>query len=197
MTKFASRATVTPRDDASNCAGAVRGRDYSGCPVIVCVDVDYRADEVVAACVGFHDWPDAASAIESVTRTAGAPPAYESGAFYRRELPYVVTALAALPASPRMVVVDGYVWLAPGRPGLGAHLHAALGGGVEIAGVAKRRFEGAVTAISILRGTSRQPLFVTTTSPDTAAIAECVRTMHGAHRIPTLLKRVDRLSRDA
>jgi deoxyribonuclease V len=165
--------------------------------MIVCVDVDYRATEVVAACVGLHDWPDAAPAFEAVTRTEGAPPAYESGAFYRRELPYLVAALGALPAPPRLIVVDGYVWLAPGRPGLGAHLHSALGGGIEIVGVAKRNFAGASTAIPILRGTSRHPLFVTATHADVAAVAESVRTMHGDHRIPTLLKRVDRLARDA
>lgn len=164
--------------------------------MIVCVDVDYRAAEVVAACVGFHDWRDAAPALEAVTRTAGPPPAYESGAFYRRELPYLMAALAALAAPPRVVVVDGYVWLAPGRPGLGAHLHAALGGVVEVVGVAKRHFEG-TAALPVLRGTSRQPLFVTTTGDDAAATAAAVRSMHGAHRIPTLLKRVDRLCRDA
>ena len=165
--------------------------------MIVCVDVDYRAAEVVAACVGCHDWPDAAPAFESVTRTQGAPPEYESGAFYRRELPYLVAALGALPASPRIIVVDGYVWLGPGRPGLGAHLHTALGGGVEVVGVAKRGFAGAVTAIPILRGASQDPLFVTATAADVAAVARSVQGMHGAHRIPTLLKRVDRLARDA
>lgn len=164
--------------------------------MIVCVDVDYRAAEVVAACVGFHDWTDAAPAVESVMRTAGAAPAYESGAFYRRELPYITAALAALSTAPRMVVVDGYVWLAPGRAGLGAHLHAALGGQVEVVGVAKRNFEGAV-AIPILRGTSQQPLYVTATGADVPGAAAAVRSMHGPHRIPTLLKRVDRLARDA
>jgi deoxyribonuclease V len=165
--------------------------------MIVCVDVDYRATEVVAACVGFHDWADPAPVFESVTRTDGAAPEYESGAFYRRELPYLVAALAALTASPRIIVVDGYVWLAPGHPGLGAHLHVALGGRIEIVGVAKRNFAGAVTAIPILRGISQQPLFVTATSADVAAVAQSVRTMHGAHRIPTLLRRVDRLAREA
>ncbi|TMQ17083.1 MAG: endonuclease V [Deltaproteobacteria bacterium] len=164
--------------------------------MIVCVDVDYRATEVVAACVGLHDWVDAAPALESVTRIPGAPPAYESGAFYRREMPYLIAALAAIPAAPRTVVVDGYVWLSPGRPGLGAHLHTALGGGIEVVGVAKRNFEGAV-AMPVLRGMSRQPLFVTTTGDDVAAVAAAVRSMHGVHRIPTLLKRVDRLARDA
>ena len=165
--------------------------------MIVCVDVDYRITEVVTACVGVTAWADAAPAIESVTRTAGPAPAYESGAFYRRELPYVVAALAALSLTPRLIVVDGYVWLAPERPGLGAHLHAALGGGIAIVGVAKRSFEGATSAIPILRGVSQQPLFVTAIGTDVAAAAAAVRGMHGAHRIPRILKRVDRLARDA
>jgi deoxyribonuclease V len=165
--------------------------------VIVCVDVDYRAAEVVAACVGFLDWTDAGPAIESVTRTSGAAAMYESGELYRRELPYVLAALAALASPPRVIVVDGYVWLGPARLGLGAHLHAALGGGIAVVGVAKRRFEGATTAIPILRGTSQQPLFVTAAGTDVAAAAAAVTTMHGPHRIPTLIKRADRLGRDA
>jgi deoxyribonuclease V len=165
--------------------------------VIVCVDVDYRVAEVVAACVGFSDWMDASSTVESVTRTSGAPAQYEPGEFYRRELPYLVAALTALATRPRAVVVDGYVWLGPERPGLGAHLHAALGGRIDVVGVAKRRFEGATTAIPVLRGTSQQPLFITAAGIAPRAAAAAVTTMHGPHRIPTLLKRVDRLSRDA
>jgi transcriptional regulator with XRE-family HTH domain len=44
---------------------------------------------------------------------------------------------------------------------------------------------------------SQQPLFVTATRADVAAVAESVRAMHGEHRIPTLLKRVDRLARES
>jgi deoxyribonuclease V len=165
--------------------------------VIVCVDVDYRATEVVAACVGFGRWTDGTATLESVTRTRGAPAPYESGEFYRRELPYVLAALAELAATPRVIVVDGYVWLGPERPGLGAHLHAALGSTIDVIGVAKRHFEGATTAIPILRGTSQQPLFVTAAGAGVEAAAAAVTTMHGPHRLPTLLKRVDRLARDA
>lgn len=164
--------------------------------MIVCVDVDYRPAVVVTACVGTLDWTDAAPALESVTRTAGAAPDYESGAFYRRELPYLVAALAALSVTPRLIVVDGYVWLAPDRAGLGAHLHAALGGTIAIVGVAKRRFEGAA-AIPVVRGTSLDPLFVTAIGTDVVAAAASVGAMHGVHRMPTILKRVDRLARDA
>lgn len=165
--------------------------------MIVCVDVDYRAAAVVAACVGIRDWADAAPAGESVTRTPGAPAEYQPGEFYRRELPHVLAALAAFGAAPRVVVIDGYVWLAPERPGLGAHVHTALGQSVGVVGVAKRPFAGATSAIAILRGTSRQPLYVTAIGTDPDAAAASVRSMHGPHRIPTMLKRVDRLCRDA
>jgi deoxyribonuclease V len=88
------------------------------------------------------------------------------------------------------------VWLGAGRPGLGAHLYQALGRRTAVVGVAKRRFHGAGDAVPILRGTSQVPLFVTAVGIDLAEAAEGVRRMHGAHRIPTLLKRVDRLSRE-
>lgn len=161
--------------------------------MIVCVDVDYRDHEVAAACVGFADWRDAAAARELVVKTAGPPPSYESGAFYKRELPYVTGVVAAFGAADT-IVVDGYVWLAPGQPGLGWHVHAALG--VPVIGVAKRPFATA-EAIAVRRGASASPLFVTAVGTDAAAAAAAIAAMHGAFRLPTLLKRVDRLCRDA
>ncbi len=49
---------------------------------------------------------------------------------------------------------------------------------------------------SILRGGSARPLYVTATER-VAELADRVRTMHGAHRIPTLLAEVDRLARQS
>jgi len=37
----------------------------------VCLDVDYGADSVVAACVGFVEWPDAAASFETTRRFEG------------------------------------------------------------------------------------------------------------------------------
>ena len=165
--------------------------------MIVCVDVDYRAAEVVAACVVLRDWGDGVALRESVTRLPGPPVDYAPGEFYRRELPPVRAALDALAAAPHLIVIDGYVWLGPERAGLGAHLHASLGGAVPVVGVAKRPFAGATTAIAVLRGTSHNPLFVTAVGIEGAVAADAVRTMHGANRIPTMLRRVDRLARDA
>ena len=102
--------------------------------------------------------------------------------------------LAALERMPPLdiVIVDGYVWLGPDRPGLGWHLHAARGG--VVVGVAKTRFDGA-TAREVIRGGSTRPLFVTAIGIDPALAAEHVRQMHGDHRIPTLLGLADSLAR--
>lgn len=59
-------------------------------------------------------------------------------------------------------MVDGYVDLDPGgRPGLGARLHAGLGGGVPVIGVAKTAFRTATHAAQVIRGHSARPLYVT------------------------------------
>ena len=158
------------------------------------VDVDYRATGVATACVTFAAWDDAAPTSERVIVSAAPPAAYESGAFYRRELPYLVAILEGL--APSQVIVDGHVWLADGQPGLGAHLHAALGGRAAIVGIAKRPFAGA-TAVPVLRGAGANPLYVSAVGIDVREAVAGLRAMHGPFRIPTLLKRVDRLCRDA
>jgi deoxyribonuclease V len=160
-----------------------------------CVDVDYRERAVVAACVGFQGWAAPAPRLERVVVTPGAAPEYEPGAFYRRELGYLLSVLAALPEPPELIVVDGFVWLGAERPGLGAHLHAALLGRSAVVGVAKRPYHGAL-GIPVQRGHSAQPLYVTAIGVPLDEAAAGVRAMHGPHRIPTLLKRVDRLCRD-
>ena len=164
--------------------------------MIACVDVDYREAGAVAACVLFRAWPDAEPVSEVVVRIAAVEP-YEPGRFYRRELPCLLAVLEALAERPEVVVIDGYVWLGDeGEPGLGAHLHEALGRRVAVIGVAKTRFHGARTAREVHRGGSRSALYVTAAGIDPSEAADRVREMHGPFRIPTLLKRVDRLCRE-
>ncbi len=158
--------------------------------MIAALDVDYRTDAVVTGCVVFSTWTDPAPARELVVRSAAPPAAYEPGRFYERELPYLLGALAEITAD--LVVIDGHVWLADDTPGLGAHLHAAIG--VPIVGVAKNPFRGS-PAIHVIRGASRKPLHVTAAGIDAGVAAALVRDMHGDFRIPTLLKRADSLAR--
>ncbi|MBY0232504.1 MAG: endonuclease V [Gemmataceae bacterium] len=144
-----------------------------------CLDVDYRDEGAVAACVAFSAWADAAPALEVVERIA-AVAEYEPGAFYKRELPCLLAVLARLPAPPSLVVVDGFVWLEDeSRPGLGARLFDALGGTVPVVG----------------GESATRPLWVTAAGMDAKEAAEAVKGMHGPHRLPTLIKRVDVLCR--
>jgi deoxyribonuclease V len=167
--------------------------------VLACLDVDYREVGVTAACVGFESWSDELARIEVVVRSPGHPAAYQPGAFYERELPYLLEVLERMPPLD-LVIVDAYVWLGPDQPGLGKRLHDAHGGGTVI-GVAKTRFAGADTGpgasgvIEVRRGDSDRPLHVTAVGIDPAAAARHIESMHGEFRIPTLLRRADALAR--
>lgn len=163
----------------------------TGEPLIACVDVDYRSRGAVAAGVWFRGWSAAMSKYEFAVEVAEVAD-YEPGAFYRRELPCLLSVLAGGPR-PDVVVVDGYVWLADGVAGLGGHLHAAVGG--IVIGVAKTRFAGCTSAVPVCRGGSRSPLYVTAVGATATEAAGWVAGMHGPFRVPTLLKRVDTLAR--
>jgi deoxyribonuclease V len=163
--------------------------------LIACVDVDYREAAAAAAGVWFRGWSASESEAKAVATFSETAP-YQPGEFYRRELPCLLGVLARGPAAD-VVVVDGYVWLGPGRPGLGAHLHAALDGRLIVIGVAKTRFAGAMDAVPVYRGDSRSPLYVTAVGASSAEAADWVAGMYGPYRLPTMIKRADQLARGA
>jgi deoxyribonuclease V len=161
--------------------------------MFACVDVDYRETEAIAACVLFQAWSDADSAGERVEEIACVEP-YQPGQFYRRELPCLLSVLGTVAEPLETIVVDGYVWLAEEKPGLGAHLYEALGRSVPVIGVAKTHFAGA-RAEAVRRGGSRRPLFVSAAGFDPVTAARHIQAMHGPYRLPTLLRKVDQLCR--
>ncbi len=160
--------------------------------MIAIVDVHYDGDVARAACV-VAEWTDAAPRAEQVVRVPGIAP-YVPGHFFVRELPPIRAVLAVAISSARVdaVVIDGFVWLGPGRPGLGGHLHAAIG--LPVVGVAKNPFRGA-RPIEVRRGSSKKPLYVTAVGMDARTAASHVRKMHGPYRLPTLIRWADELSR--
>lgn len=163
-------------------------------PMIALTDVHYPlAGGAIAGCVVIADWADAAACAEYTAAIAELAP-YQPGSFYQRELPALRAVLGVVCEPLDAIVVDGYVWLAPGRPGLGAHLHAALGGVIPVIGVAKNRFTGA-DAIPVVRGDGKRPLHVTAAGMAAADAAAAIQRMHGPHRLPTLLVRADHLCR--
>jgi deoxyribonuclease V len=163
--------------------------------VIAAVDVHYFDMGARAACVVFEQWSDARAAHAYV---AELPPAaaYVSGEFFRRELPCVLEVLRRVPSLPDTIVVDGYVWLDQhAAPGLGAHLWEALQRRCAVVGVAKNPRKQAEAALAVLRGKSAKPLLVSAVGVTPEEAARWVKQMHGEHRIPDLLRRVDRLAR--
>ena len=161
--------------------------------MIAAVDVQYTADRGLAACVVFPAWDADWPAAEYLHRIEHVAP-YEPGRFADRELPGLLAVLKTVVEPVELVVVDGYVFLdAAGRPGLGAHLHTALG--VPVIGVAKTSFQGSPHAVLVNRGQSARPLFVTAVGVDAEVAAARIRGMHGPHRMPTLLTWVDQLAK--
>lgn len=165
--------------------------------MILAVDVHYTEPGAIAAGVCFDDWNDAQPLRSCISRFDAVAP-YEPGAFYRRELPCLLGLLHEHDLQPDMIVVDGHVFLdAAGRPGLGKHLFDTLDGRIPVIGVAKTAFVGIGEDHALLRGDSMRPLYVTAAGLSLAIAKAHLQAMHGTHRLPTLLKLVDRLCRDA
>jgi deoxyribonuclease V len=162
--------------------------------VIVALDAHYRQDDSGrVAAVAFHDWTDSRPAAEYYTEITHAEP-YRSGRFYLRELPGLLEIIEKVGERPEMIVVDGYAWLGKDRPGLGARLWEALDRSVPVIGVAKSSFKGA-PALEVEHGGSWRHLYVTAAGVDQEKAAEAIRSMHGGHYMPELLRRADRLAR--
>jgi deoxyribonuclease V len=166
--------------------------------VHLALDVYYGPTSARGAAIGFANATDETPALRVVLEFAGAPGEYEPGDFKKRELPYLlelVESSRSRAAALTTILVDGYVFLDGGRPGLGAHLYDALERTLPVIGVAKTRYRGAA-AIELLRGASKSPLLISAAGMEPAEAAAFVASLHGEYRIPTMLRLVDRASRD-
>jgi deoxyribonuclease V len=162
---------------------------------IVALDVDYRQNHAIAAGVWFQNWTDETPLFEQ-TVLIDKVEEYQPGEFYRRELPCLLEVLKCGPM-PSIIVIDGYVWLADRKPGLGAKLHEAIQCQSAVIGVAKTKFHSATDCVELLRGQSQSALFVSSVGVDVQQAALLIGEMHGEFRIPTLLKRVDHFARQS
>lgn len=162
--------------------------------MILATDVHYTNSIAMVAGVLFRQWDAESPEHEYTCKVEGIAP-YESGNFYKRELPCLLALLNKHHLTVGCIVVDGYVHLDEDmRPGLGKVLFDALGGTVPIIGVAKNPFPGIGDNHKIMRGKSKNPLYVTTTGNLTDA-KNNIEGMYGEFRIPKLLKRADQLCR--
>ncbi|WP_322618589.1 endonuclease V [Deinococcus terrestris] len=162
---------------------------------MLAADVGYSPGWAKAAGILFREWTDEHPE-RVVTAHLASPEEYLPGQFYRRELPALLSVIGPVLLETHTVVIDGYVWLgSERRPGLGLHLWEALERRIPVIGVAKTRFQGTPEETEVLRGTSGSPLFVTAVGLSLEEAKGHLKGMAGKHRLPTLLKEVDRLSR--
>lgn len=161
-------------------------------------DVAYNENNIAqAVCVGFDNWNDESPRVIYKEFVIGLEE-YKPGEFYKRELPCIEKILNKLDlTSVELIIVDGYVYLDDsGKPGLGAHLYDRLKGKIPVIGVAKTAFTDNVIHVrEILRGESLNPLYISSIGIPLEEAAECIKTMHGNYRVPTVLKRLDQLTK--
>ncbi len=166
--------------------------------MIAAFDSYYFNDKVKTVCVLFPEWEDEEKAtVYSKILDQAAP--YESGQFYRRELPAILDLLHDLGREKvDLFIVDGFVWLDDnGQPGLGFHLHEQSGKKIPVIGVAKSDFAPLhLNKRTVFRGKTRRPLFITAVGIDLDESAAHIKKMDGKFRMPTILKQLDAITRN-
>lgn len=165
--------------------------------MILAFDTWYFDNKAKTVCIVFEHWT-APFIDKYYAEVQEHIEAYIPGAFYRRELPCILSLLQQVEVNEvEAIVIDGFVYLDDeGRYGLGGHLYQQLGEKIPVIGVAKNDF---VTIQknkrALLRGGSRRPLYITATGIDLDTATEHIKSMAGTFRIPALLKELDRLTR--
>ena len=165
--------------------------------MILAVDTYYQGSIARTSGLIIDDWQSEHPS-EIFNNTFTVDEDYVPGEFFRRELPCILDLLKEIdPTKYELIIVDGYVILdAEGKKGLGGYLHEALDVKVPIIGVAKNPYHQVDSfATKILRGDSSKALYITSVGIQQDVAAERIKSMHGEHRIPTILKQVDHLSR--
>ncbi|KUJ55406.1 endonuclease V [Chryseobacterium aquaticum] len=166
--------------------------------MIYAFDTYYYEDFAKTVCIAFEDWLSGVEK-EIFTEKTEIISDYESGAFYKRELPCILSLLAKIKLHDNdIIIVDGFVTLNnDGKMGLGGYLFEALEKKIPIIGIAKNNFSSPDDKRrAVLRGESKTPLHLTAMGINVDDIKIKLEEMHGNYRIPTLLKKLDQLTRE-
>ncbi len=167
--------------------------------MIYCFDTFYGQGYAKTAVVGIENW-DASKPDFELSDIIYEVNEYESGAFYKRELPCLLSIIDKLPINPDkdILVIDGYVVLSDDQKlGLGGYLFNELRGKIPVIGVAKNNFFTLNTLKKeVFRGESKKPLYVTAMGIDLQEVSSHISNMHGEFRMPTILKLADQRCRE-
>lgn len=165
--------------------------------MILALDTYYQNNKAKTVCIGFQNWTDEHPA-DILTEELDSVEEYQPGAFYKRELPCILSILKKTTLqNTEAIIIDGYVLLDDtGKHGLGGYVYEALDRKIPVIGVAKTNFaNNTLHKREVYRGDSQRPLYITTLGIPPETACTYIRSMHGAYRIPTLLKTLDTLTR--
>ncbi|QZT37190.1 endonuclease V [Halosquirtibacter xylanolyticus] len=161
--------------------------------MILAFDTYYFEDKAKTVCVAFEQWKDE-KPIEIYEEIISGVEEYEPGAFYKRELPCIMSLLQKIAiVKIDCIVVDGFVVLDDlGKNGLGGYLYELLEEKIPIVGVAKSGFrDNQKHVLKLYRGGSVKPLFITAKGVNLDKAFDCIASMHGKYRNPTILQILD------
>lgn len=166
--------------------------------MILAFDTYYFDQKAKTICLEFAEWNEDknfkvhSEIIDNVEE-------YIPGEFYKRELPCILSLLKQIDLSTiDVIVVDGFVYLNDeNKYGLGGYLYEKLNKQIPIIGVAKTNFASIEkNKKALYRGESKKPLYITSIGIDLDEAYKKVESMAGEFRFPTLLKELDRLSKE-
>ncbi len=166
--------------------------------MILAFDTYYYQNKAKTVCISFEDWGKEGN-YQVFSEYLSDIKEYVSGEFYKRELPCILSLLSKIELEKvDLIIIDGFVYLNDdNKLGLGAHLYNSLNKQIPIIGVAKRNFATIDrNKHKLFRGNSTNPLYITSIGIDLQIAAQNIKDMKGEFRIPTILKEVDKLSRE-
>lgn len=165
--------------------------------MILAFDTYYFGEKAYTVCLEFESW-ESDSYINCYSEIKTGVKEYISGEFYKRELPCILSLLSKINlANVEYIIIDGFVYVDDeGKLGLGGHLSESINFAIPVIGLAKTDFASIkMKKFSIIRGESTKPLYISAIGLDLENAANLVKSMHGDFRIPTLLKKLDVLTK--
>ncbi|MEN2415215.1 endonuclease V [Flavobacterium mesophilum] len=166
--------------------------------MILAFDTYYYDNKAKTVCIEFTEWNQSTD-FKVHTEIIDNVSEYIPGEFYKRELPCILSLLNNIDLKlVSIIIVDGFVYLDDNKKyGLGGHLYEKLNKEIPIIGVAKTNFASIEKDKKpLFRGDSKKPLYVTSIGIDLEDAFQKIESMHGEFRIPTLLKEMDRLTKE-
>ncbi|WP_281950794.1 endonuclease V [Nitrosophilus kaiyonis] len=164
--------------------------------MILIVDVGYKKDKACVVGLEIENFEN--EKIKNIYKIECKNFAeYIPGKFYKRELPCIIKLIKEYKLNPDIIIIDGYVYLDGfNQKGLGAYLYDKLNRIVKIIGVAKNKYFLISNHFELYRGKSKKPLYITSAGIDFEKAKNIIKNMKGDFRIPNLLKRADKESKD-